>query len=206
MRTQRYHVLKAARRRPTRCLREAVSKSDLSVAIVCAQSQDLLFLLFLLLLLLLLLLLRRRLGPHKTLARHIDALMPITVLSRRQAPVHKEKTTVDDPLATGECSYENRMAALLERAKAKGKRHTDAEQDKNTILGHIVLDAVHVASAAPPRRMLLGQTKVAGSSTTSAATSSPLLAPAPSSVRPATQSPKEEVPDGPRVHDGMERL
>ncbi|CAK0906506.1 unnamed protein product, partial [Prorocentrum cordatum] len=78
----------------------------------------------------------RGLGPHKTLAKHIVTLVPMTVVHRRQAPVPKEKTTIVTPVATEEYSYENRMAALVGHIRAKEKRDPEEEQDHNTILGH----------------------------------------------------------------------
>ncbi|CAK0813291.1 unnamed protein product, partial [Prorocentrum cordatum] len=80
--------------------------------------------------------LRRGLGPHKTLARHMDLTIPLCKLMPMTLPPLVSKTCVSRPVALAEVTgYEHKMAAMMERIKAKEKAKREQDDDNNTILG-----------------------------------------------------------------------
>jgi hypothetical protein len=80
--------------------------------------------------------LRRGLGPHKTLARHMDMTTPLHRMMLKARPPLRSKTCVTRPVAMAEpAGYEHKMAAIVERIKAKEKVKRDQDDDNNTILG-----------------------------------------------------------------------
>ena len=84
--------------------------------------------------------LRKGVGPHKTLARHIDNTTPLHRLARRPAAAERKVTRVNvaDAEAANPATheYEERMTALMERIRAKELSRKQAAEDANTILGH----------------------------------------------------------------------
>ena len=87
--------------------------------------------------------LRQGVGPHRKLAKHIDATVQLKRLVREEAKPVRVTTSIQRADPEGPYTFEVRMAALHERIKHKERERSQALDERNTLLGQS-----HAASLA----------------------------------------------------------
>ena len=92
--------------------------------------------------------LRKGIGPHKKLARHIDASLPLRPEAHCSRKPERMVTRVARPVPDGPYDFEQRMARLHERIREKEMARQQKEDDDNTILGHSAIMASISSSVA----------------------------------------------------------